>query len=414
MGSSMVRSFFILFLLCAGAAHATTPAHAQSPADASVQECLRLTDKPLDRSEEAAYLKSLKIWQETCQQALAANGNDPRIKFALSRVLWLTQGRAAALPLLREAAAQNDTEALLALFNDFNSFDRVELNKPQLISRAEAEKALRRAVDLGNREAMWRLAIILDRGGPLKHDPAAARHWGERALAKLPKDLPANEAQVVVGHWLSKSDNATERKRGTEMLEALAKTDRGDAQAYLAVAIRKSDPVRARTLLETALKTDPGPALAPLSDMLIKGEGGPQDEKRALALLQGPSAANAQQAKALLGQLTLEGRLVPRDVAEAVKLLGPWSQWDYDTRLQIVRLLAENPNVRLTYPNHFLFTATEDAELNEPGAMDALIALKLSANIQFKDKVGACELVERAAKARNAVAATHLAECRAK
>ena len=88
----------------------------------------------------------------------------------------------------------------------------------------------------------------------------------------------------------------------------------------------------ARQLLESAARTYPGAALTPLSDMLIKGDGGPKEERRALKLLQG-SAYDAQYAKWALGQLTLEGRLVRRDVAAAVKLLGPWSQWDYDTRV---------------------------------------------------------------------------------
>jgi TPR repeat protein len=104
------------------------------------------------------------------------------------------------------------------------------------------------------------------------------------------------------------------------MLEALP--NRGDAQAFLAEAIRSSDPLRARALLETALRTYPGHALAPLADMLIKGEGGPKNERRALSLLQGRMAVDAQEAKAYLGQLMLEGRLVRRDVAQAVKLLG--------------------------------------------------------------------------------------------
>ena len=117
--------------------------------------------------------------------------------------------------------------------------------------------------------------------------------------------------------------------------------------------------------------------------------------------------------RSYLGQLMLEGRLVRRDVARAVKLLGPWSQWDYDTRLQIIRLLAENPQIQLEYPDHFLYTATEMAELGEPGAAEALIALKLSSNAQFSDKIGGCALAERAAKRGEDIAARHSSACRA-
>jgi len=124
-------------------------------------------------------------------------------------------------------------------------------------------------------------------------------------------------------------------------------------------------------------------------------------------------AADAQHAKWQLGQIILQGRLLRRDVARPVKLLGPWSQWDYDTRLQIVRLLAENPDVEMDYADHYLYRTIEDAELGEPGAMDALIALKLSGHVQFADKAGGCALVQRAAKAGDVEAARYLDKCRA-
>jgi TPR repeat protein len=410
----MTRAIFALLLLLPLVTQALLPgaAYAQPTPAAIGQECLRLAAVPLDRSNQAAYDKTLMTWAETCQQAVSANAGDTRLKVALSQALWHKDGRAASLGPLREAAAQNDTEAMLEIFNDFNSFDR-HLNRPDLIPRAEAEKALRRAAELGNPKAIFRLFKMLTYGGPIKHDLAQARHWAERALANPPKDMRPSDLAVIVGELLSQSDNTDERARGIAILEPLAKAGRGDAQADLAVAIRRDDPVRARMLLESAVRTYPGHALAELSDMLIKGEGGPKDEKRALSLLQ-RSAYDAQHAKWAFGQLTLEGRLVRRDVAQPIKLLGPWSQWDYDTRLQIMRLLAENPNVQMEYADRILYTAIEDAELGKPGAMDALIALKLSGHAQFADKAGGCILAERAAKAGDALASKRLDECRAK
>ena len=406
----MGRLFLLFLALTAAQVMAAGTAHAQPAATPLASECLRLHAAKIDWSNSDAADKHRKIWLDTCRQAYAENDDDPRIKIALARAI---RDRADSVPLLRAAVAQGDTEAMLLLFNDFNSFDR-NLNRPDVISRAEAEQALRRAAELGNAEAIFRLATILRRGGPIKHDLAQSRYWGERALANPPKDMRPQDVQVLVGQWLSQSDNADERARGVALLEPLAQRGRGDAQAYLAVAIRSSDPVGARKLLESARRTYPGAALAPLSDMLIKGEGGPKDEKRALSLLQGWRASDAQHAKWALGQIILEGRLKKRDVAAAVKLIGPWSQWDYDARLQIVRLLAENPNVQMDYPDHFLYRTIEDAELGEPGAMDALIALKLSAHPQFADKAGGCALAERVAKSANADATRHWQQCGAK
>jgi hypothetical protein len=38
----------------------------------------------------------------------------------------------------------------------------------------------------------------------------------------------------------------------------------------------------------------------------------------------------------------------------------------------------------------------EDAELDEPGALSALIALELAENPQFRDRAGVCKLMETA------------------
>jgi len=396
----------LLGILCVTAVLAVAPRVSQAQ---SADACLKLAQLPLNRNDEAALRKQLDTWVETCRQASAEAPADTRIKIVLAKALWHAQGRPASLPPLREAIAQGDTDAMLELFNDYNSFDG-HLDRPDVIPRAEAVEALRRAAELGNTDAIWRLATISSRGGPFKHDMAEARKWGAIALTHPPKDLDVDigTLKVVVGHWLSLSEDAAERARGTALLEALPQ--RGDAQAYLAEAIRGSDPVRARALLEASLRSYPGHALEPLCEMLLKGEGGPKDEKRAVALLQ-KAPYDAQHAKALLGELMLEGRLVPRDAATAIKLIGPWSQWDYDTRLRLLHAVTANPTVALSYPEHYLSAVTSDAEVGEPGAMEALIALKLSQHVQFADKVGGCALAQRAVQAGNTTAAPYLRSC---
>ena len=56
---------------------------------------------------------------------------------------------------------------------------------------------------------------------------------------------------------------------------------------------------------------------------------------------------------------------------------------------------------------------TEAAELDEPGALKALIELKLSANTPFQDRPGACKLIETAAGRGDPSMAPRLSECRA-
>ena len=98
---------------------------------------------------------------------------------------------------------------------------------------------------------------------------------------------------------------------------------------------------------------------------------------------------------------------------EAASLIDRASTWDFNARMQVVRLLAEYTQTRVSHPKRTLCNAVEDAELDEPGAMKALIELKLSANAQFHDRPGACKLIEAAASRGDQSIAQRLAECRA-
>ena len=118
-------------------------------------------------------------------------------------------------------------------------------------------------------------------------------------------------------------------------------------------------------------------------------------------------------AKGMLGRLALEGKWVPRDIQEAVRLIDISSGYDLDARLQVLRLLAENPEVRVNYPKRVLYDAVQAAELEEPGAMTALIELKFSTNGQFQDRPGACKLVETAVSRGDQTMTQRLSDCRA-
>jgi TPR repeat protein len=280
------------------------------------------------------------------------------------------------------------------------------------VTRAEAAEALRKAAELGHPLATQMLVRHLQDGDIVKRDPVAARYWAERAAANPATGTGRADMSLTLGSLLATSDKPEERARGLDILERVA---RGPyvfgAKRELANAIHKQDPVRARALLEEARSADPGGAIVPLAQMLISGEGGPADPKRAVSLLKGVS--DSWMAKGMLGQLMLEGKWVPRNIPEAVRAIDLASSYDYDTRIQVLRLLAQYPELRLDYPEHLLFDAAEAAELDEPGAMQALIALKLSANTQFQDRPGACKLIETAVSRGDQSMAQRLADCRA-
>ena len=380
-----------------------------SPATAG-DTCLRLSEIPQEYLAGEAMQRRQELRRASCAMAFAAAPENTHWKVAVARAMPHAQ-RAESLVLLREAAAQDDAEANYEIYESHKSWDRGDLDKAPLVPRAEADQALRKAAALGHPFSQQMLAILLDRGTTVKRDAAAARYWAERAAANPAKDENRGGLQVLLGRLLATSEQPEERARGIDLLERLATIGQFGAKRELAVAIRGQDPARARTLLEEARRSDPGGATPRLAEMLIAGEGGPADPKRALSLLKAPS--DTAGVKGVLGQLYLEGRLVPRDVQEAVRLIGMEGQWNLDARLQVLRLLAENPQVRESNPQRALYFAAEAAELGEPGAMTALIDLKLSSNPQFQDRPGACKLIETAALRGDRGMTQRLSECRA-
>lgn len=394
---------------------ANEPSAAQSIKPLSLETagetCLRLSDNPSDYLSEEAMRRRRELRLASCRMAFAANPDNTHFKVAVARAMPIEQ-RSEALALLREAAAQNDAEAWYEIYESHKSWDQGDIARTQLVPRAEADRALHKAAELGHPYSMQMLAVLLDRGGIVKRDPAAARYWAERAVANPAKEESRGNLEVLLARLLVKSDRPDERARGLDLLEKLSKAGQFGAKTQLAIAIRKDDPVRARALLEQSLRPDPEGATPRLAEMLIAGEGGPADPKRALALLRAPS--DTVGVKAVLGQLYLQGKLVPRDVQEGVRLIDIASQWDLDERLQVLRLLAAHPGVRVNNPKGVLYDAAQAAELDEPGAMAALIELKLSQNAQFQDRRGACKLAETAVGRGDQAMTPRLAECRAR
>ncbi|MEA2896962.1 MAG: hypothetical protein QOJ84_2577 [Bradyrhizobium sp.] len=380
------------------------------PNESAGETCLRLLENPKDHISGEAMARRAEAGLAACKQAFAAEPDNVHFKVAYARALPVSR-RTESIALWREAAAQNDAEAYYELYEWHKSWERGDLDQVQLVTRAEADQALRKAAELGHPFSIQMLAMRLDRGDIVKRDAAAARYWAERAVAKPAKDESRGSLLVMLGRLLVTSDKPEQRARGIEILERMSKAGQFGAKTALADAIRGNDPVRARTLLEESLRPDPGGATPVLAEMLIDGEGGPADPKRALKMLTGRKDMAA--ANGVLGQIHLEGKLVPRDVQEAVRLIAMAGVWDLDARQQVVRLLAENPTVRVEYPKRVLYDATEAAELDEPGAMAALISLKLSEHPQFQDRPGACKLIETAAKRGDQAAAQRLPECRA-
>jgi TPR repeat protein len=375
-------------------------AELERAANPLTRECVRMKqDRPSPWDvDEQKYADYLNRYIEACRQAVASDPSDNRAKITLSSALFDADRRDEAVVPLREAAATGDTDALVAIFEWHKSWERGDLDHVQVVKRDEAANALRKAAELGNPFAMHRLAVILDRGEMVKRDNAQAITWAERSLQKPDGEWGEADIATLLGRLLTQSDDPALRARGIDLLERLSKTGRRDAGAWLAIAIRNDDPVRARSLLESAMWNEVGTALPTLADMLINGEGGAADPKRAVKLLESNATGGGTAAISFrLGELYRDGQLVPRDPQKAAELMRNDVQWSVDATLALARLVIDNPTITVGDDKDFLYTLNDHAELGEPNAMATLIALKLSSSPQFADRAGGCALAQHAA-----------------
>ncbi len=388
----------------------TKKAELSTVGSAGARDCVSMKHKRPSEWDvgEEKYNLYVKNWIETCQRTAEA---DPAaaVRLSLAEAFFAADRRQESADALRALAAEGNADALLEIYERHRSFEKEDVDASQIIKAAEAGKSLRKAAELGHPNAILRYAINLEQGGIIKRDIDAAAHWMEQAIAKPAKDAYPAEYPIYLGRMLIESPDPEKRARGIKLLEA---DNRPAARAHLAVAIRKDDPVRARNLLEGSLRAWPGTALPPLADMLIKGEGGPEDGKRALKLLQSHSNASAPASiHAALGRIYAEGKLVPRDLQKAAELMRGETQWSVGAKLDYARFVTDNPTVKANNPKRIIYELTEAANLGEPGATATLIALKLSPNAQFADKAGGCRLAQRTVAAGDESARKFLASC---
>jgi len=62
-----------------------------------------------------------------------------------------------------------------------------------------------------------------------------------------------------------------------------------------------------------------------------------------ISLLSSILVSDIPEVKGVLGQLYLDGALVPKDVQKGVRLLSIWAVWDYDARLRLMATLRGQP-----------------------------------------------------------------------
>ena len=136
----------------------------EAPLGDAARTCLHINDNPIEGDWDER-VKIRETWVAACRQAAAAVPANLPLRHVLARALMATGGRDEAIVLRRELAERNDVDAAFEIYDMYKSYHRGDVNVPQLVTRAEAERALRRAAELGRAYATLMLAVLLNRDG---------------------------------------------------------------------------------------------------------------------------------------------------------------------------------------------------------------------------------------------------------
>ena len=127
----------------------------------AVELCQQLFEEPKEYIDDAAKRRRWDLRRESCKMAFEANPANADLKAAYARNLPYEQ-KAEAIAMLREAASQGSAEAYLPALRTSQIWDRGDLDKVPLVTRAEADRALHKAAELGHPSAMPDAGTRLD------------------------------------------------------------------------------------------------------------------------------------------------------------------------------------------------------------------------------------------------------------
>ena len=133
-----------LIFLAAATAQVVACLHAQPALPPVVAECHRLAAARADPYNSEGMAKHKQDLLATCEQAIALDSDGADTQAALGRAYSSNRRQEDAVKLYRAAAAQDHPKAWLELYERHRSWERGEPGRPQLVDRAEAERALRR------------------------------------------------------------------------------------------------------------------------------------------------------------------------------------------------------------------------------------------------------------------------------
>jgi TPR repeat protein len=388
----------------------------------AIEVCDQGAAAPLDPSAKAPPVQywelmpknfdmtALKALQGDCQTAWVGAPDQTRLQLQWLRVtMMIGDGELGLLaPQLRALAKNGSAEANYLLYQLHRNKPEVEESTALEVSRSEAMKSLRRAAEDGHMGAIQEM-MMLYRGTPgMKRDLKQVVLWARRMESAPPQGIAATafemEAREAMPFFIATTTleedgfPATENRLAFRIVERVMNeggknaTFAGKAVAH---ALRhgrgtRQDPARAREILETLAVADVDAAVQ-LAGMLVAGEGGPKDGKRALDIVRRPDAQNSTRARSIEADILLAGDVVGYRPQEAIQALS--RTLVPEDLVRLASLLVDY-HTRIENGDGIVAGMSSIASSGDDDVALALARLKLSANSQFSDEEGARTLLK--------------------
>ena len=424
-GISIVASLLLALSASVAAGQAAQDDAANKKEARELAEAIEACDKgasaPLDFTAKAPPvqyvelvpynldLTGLKTLQGLCQAAWVGKPDQPRLQLQWLRVtMAIGEANLKLLtPQVRKLAEGGSAEAKFLLFVLYRTHQGGGESTMMDVSRPEAFKALIEAGDQGHMGAMNELMDLYGGSVQTTRDLKEAVRWARRLESAPPQGrettrwedtmraaVPLEIARITL---MEEGFSATENRAAFKLAERVMKAGGQDENAAARVVVRalragrgvSKDPTRARGLLEDLVKTDTT-LVSTLAEMLARGEGGPEDGKRALALVRAPDRQYDARARSVEAEILLAGKVIGYRPQEAIKALS--GSYDPDDHIRLAGLLIDY-HPRLDRGESFVSSMSSYASSRNDVAL-ALAKLKLSDNSQFSDDDGARVLLK--------------------
>lgn len=374
---------------------------------------------PVQYTELQPYdfdMAKLKTLQGLCQLAWVGAPKEERLQLQWLRVTMAIREANVKLltPQVRKLAEGGSAEAQFLLYRLGRINTDASESTAMDVSRDEAMKALLAAAEQGHMGAISELLVIYRGAFGMKRDLRQVVRWARRLESAPPQGIEItpyeDEMRGMMPMLIARTTleeggfPATETRAAFKFAERTMKAggkDTRDAAIVVAQALRvgrgvRQDPTRARAILEELAKRN---HLTPLlAEMLMRGEGGPEDGKRALEIVRAKDLQRNPRARAIEAEILLSGKVVGYRPQEAIQALD--GAYDPESFIRLAELLIDY-RPRLDRPERIVSAMSSYASSGRGDVAIALAKLKLSDNSQFTDEDGARTLLKPLADAGN-------------